>query len=410
MNDSPAVPDADRIPFGVFSPEIIESVPPKFFPTMVWGYFETEDSDGETGWIERTSDGASYSTILAQISGFLVETEAANTWVDSDDGSDEVADETAAPMDRTLSDLSGDVLVEEASAALSRLMVYPLPDGHEPTGRYVALICDDDPFESGNVELLNEDVSSELIEGLLRVAQTRFAETLSSSPFDDDVDGADAADGSEATAESETSTDSERTAPATEVTSVLSGDQTSPPITTFGQIFDGWAFLPLPEDVDVSAVWSLVLTTDSEDVIRWYTRRTPLLDENLLVGALSRMTFERELELIDSFDQDDDEPSRLMRETIPELHSLVPDDSPTGPLDPRIASLATRSLPSAETAIVASLLLFGTDALGSSSVVCVKELTTDTVALGDSEIDGFEELGLYRSVLRDILRNGLGEF
>ncbi len=397
MNDSPVDHDSEWIPFGLFRPDIIESVPPKFFPTMVWGYFETEDEDGETGWIERTTEGASYATILSQIAGFLVETESANAWVDDD--VDEETDGTSAdaPVNSTLSDLSGDVLVEEASAALSRLKIYPLPEGHEPTGRYVAILCDDDPFESGNVELLNEDVSSELIEGLLRVAQMRFAETLSFSPFDDDVDDAGAPAGDART----TAAAAEPTGPATEAP--------PPPVTTFGDLFAGWAFLPLPADVDVSAVWSLILTNDADDVIRWYTRRTPLLDENLLTGVLARTAFELELGLIDSFDEDD-EASRLTRETLPELSTLVPADSPTGPLDPRVGALATRALPEGETLIVANLFLFGTDQLGTSSVVSVRELTTDTVVLGDAELDGFEELGLIRSALRDILHNGIGEF
>ena len=398
MNDSPVDHDSEWIPFGLFRPDIIESVPPKFFPTMVWGYFETEDEDGETGWIERTTEGASYATILSQIAGFLVETESANAWVDDHVDAEDDGEEGGAPVNSTLSDLSGDVLVEEASAALSRLKIYPLPDGHEPTGRYVAIICDDDPFESGNVELLNEDVSSELIEGLLRVAQMRFAETLSFSPFDDDVDDAGTLTGGDRGPAAAP----EPTGPATEAL--------SPPITTFGDLFAGWAFLPLPADVDVSAVWSLILTSDADDVIRWYTRRTPLLDENLLTGALARAAFELELELIDSFDEDDDEPSRLTRETLPDLSSLVPDDSPTGPLDPRVGALATRALPEGETPIVADLLLFGTDQLGTSSVVSIRELTTDTVALGDAELDGFEELGLIRSALRDILHNGIGDF
>ncbi|QZE26250.1 hypothetical protein K4X33_03040 [Brevibacterium casei] len=234
MNDSPVDHDSEWIPFGLFRPDIIESVPPKFFPTMVWGYFETEDEDGETGWIERTTEGASYATILSQIAGFLVETESANAWVDDD--VDEETDGTSAdaPVNSTLSDLSGDVLVEEASAALSRLKIYPLPEGHEPTGRYVAILCDDDPFESGNVELLNEDVSSELIEGLLRVAQMRFAETLSFSPFDDEADDAGASAGDART----TAAAAESTGPAAEVP--------PPPVTTFGDLFAGWAFLPCP--------------------------------------------------------------------------------------------------------------------------------------------------------------------
>ncbi|MCM1013864.1 MULTISPECIES: hypothetical protein [unclassified Brevibacterium] len=382
MNDSPV--ESERIPFGLLCPEIIESVPPRFFPTAVWGYFETENADGETGWIERTSDGASYATILSQISGFLVETEAANAWVDDevpvDDDDADDPDVPIAPVS------SGDVLVAEASAALSNLMVYPFPDGHEATGRYVALICDDDPFESGNVELLTEDVSSDLVEGLLRVARARFAETFSFSPFDDD---------------DEESEDNEGSADSP-VTSL-------PDVTTFGELFAGWVFLPLPEDADVSAVWSLLLATDSDGGIQRYTRRTPLLDENVLAGALARMTFEVEARLLDSFD-DDDDPTRLMRETLPELSSLVPDDSPTRPLDPRVATLATRALPAGETPIAASLLLFGTDRLGSSTVLCDWVTTPDAVAIGDEEFDGFEELGLLRSALRDLLQNGLGEF
>ncbi|GAA1638651.1 MULTISPECIES: hypothetical protein [Brevibacterium] len=391
MNDSPA--ESGRIPFGLFCPEIIETVPPRFFPTTVWGYFETENADGETGWIERTSDGASYATILSQISGFLVETEAANAWVDDEVPIDDDSAEDGEAQDRTLSQLSGDVLVEEASAALSQLTVFPLPPGHEATGRYVALICDDDPFESGNVELLTEDVSSELVEGLLRVAQARFAETLSFSPFDDDDEESDEDEGSAGPS----------------VTTPDAPDDSLPGVTTFGELFAGWVFLPLPDDVDVSAVWSLILTTGSDGGIQRYTRRTPLLDENVLAGALARMVFEVEAGLLDSFD-DDDDPARLTRETLPELSSLVPDDSPTRPLDPRIATLATRALPAGETPIVASLLLFGTDRLGSSTVLCDWVTTPDAVAIGDVEYDGFEELGLARSALRDLLQNGLGEF
>ncbi|MBR7551928.1 hypothetical protein KC220_25635, partial [Mycobacterium tuberculosis] len=84
-------------------------------------------------------------------------------------------------------------------------------------------------------------------------------ETLSFSPFDDDVDDAGAPAGDART----TAAAAEPTGPATEAP--------PPPVTTFGDLFAGWAFLPLPADVDVSAVWSLILTSDADDVIRWYT-------------------------------------------------------------------------------------------------------------------------------------------
>ncbi|MDR2256387.1 MAG: hypothetical protein LBE25_10370 [Arthrobacter sp.] len=336
-------------------------------PVHAWGLFEAIDADGSLTWAERMTEGAEVESVFAQLSGYLGDLARHDVWLEDD--------EDFAPLPE------GDLPEEEEQLELDErfeaLRFIDLDPGLRLTGRYLfLLLMDRDPGTDSNAVLFDRGLNGYEVEGLLRVAQLRFTETLSWSDPE----------------------------PETIVPS-------APPARgTFGEIFAGWSFPALERGVRLTSAWAVTQIEFPDGTVDWVERRTQPLEDDRLAGLLAWRVAHLEEYSVASWDDPDERPGFPSPFRLDEVEESFegeePDYDPTrrdGPLSQRIGRLECLSLEPGMIPVRTFLVALGTDADGDPHSYLAYAARPSWNESLDFFSD-FEELGLLRSCLRDLLR------
>lgn len=381
-----------------------ETFPPfeaESLPRHAWGLFEAIDADGDLTWAERMTDSADVESLFAQLSGYLGDLVRHDTWLEDDETS--VPDDVASAV----TDLPGEpgepeeepaeAAEVELDARFDAMRFVDLDPGLRLTGRYVFMVLlEREEGHDSSAVLFDRGLNAYEVEGLLRVAQLRFTETLSWSDPE----------------------------PSIIVPAEL------PDSGTLGQLFPGWAFPRMAPGVELSSCWTALLVETPEGESDWMERHTEPLEHDRLAGVLAWRLRHLEEYSVASWDEPDDRPGfpvtmRFMGSAAEEMEldaDAFPDDAeedplgiggtgpaaydPTrrdGPLDPRIAGLECFALADGESAVRAFMVGLGTDTDGDPYTYLAYAARPSWNPSLDFFTD-FEELGLLRSCLRDLLR------
>lgn len=389
-----------------------ETFPPfeaESLPRHAWGLFEAIDADGDLTWAERMTDAADVESLFAQLSGYLGDLVRHDTWLEDD--------ETSMPDDAALADAGtpGQALAEEDQAEVEldsrfdAMRFVDLDPGLRLTGRYVfmVLLAREEGQDSSAV-LFDRGLNAYEVEGLLRVAQLRFTETLSWSDPEPSI--------------------------------IVPADP--PERGTLGGLFPGWSFPRLADGVELSSCWTALLVESPEGESDWMERHSEPLEHDRLAGVLAWRLRHLEEYSVASWDDPDDRPGfpttmrfmgsaagnvdadsepfsgefpegfpeDLSEETVEELLAIAAAGpgayDPTrrdGALDARVASMECFALADGESAVRAFMVGLGTDADGDPYTYLAYAARPSWNPSLDFFSD-FEELGLLRSCLRDLLR------
>lgn len=384
-----------------------ETFPPfeaESLPRHAWGLFEAIDADGDLTWAERMTDSADVESLFAQLSGYLGDLVRHDTWLEDDETSvpDAVASgitaasgEEAEPEAPTNA-READAAEVELDARFDAMRFVDLDPGLRLTGRYVFMVLlEREEGHDSSAVLFDRGLNAYEVEGLLRVAQLRFTETLSWSDPEPSI--------------------------------IVPADP--PGRGTLGELFSGWSFPRLAPGVELSGCWTALLVETPDGESDWMERHTEPLEHDRLAGVLSWRLRHLEEYSVASWDDPDDRPGfpitmRFLGAAEEEalgLDELADEDAeellqaagmgpspydPTrrdGPLDSRIADLQCFALADGESAVRAFMVGLGTDADGDPYTYLAYAARPSWNTSLDFFTD-FEELGLLRSCLRDLLR------
>lgn len=346
-----------------FGGEPIPGVDPDLHPHTAWGMFEVIEEDGSLNWLERTTPGYDAEALLAQLSGYLGDIERTDRWTPA----------FPEPLDVMENDEAEESGLDERFESLT---FYGLRPDDRLTGRYVFMVIGQraDGDHESEVDLRSPGLAGPELEGILRLAQMRFIESLSWG----DVGAL----------------------PAEQVDDDFPVDN-----STLGDMLEGWGVPRLPADVTFGFAWAALELEDEDGLTTWVERLAGDFDSARLASALLLSIDRLQSLLMSEWDAPDDRPRGTSLPDDEDDEDAGSEASPInhdGPLPVALAQLGCRAVPAGWRIRRGMIYAPGLDREGHSRLYRAYSAAPES-GVPAPYVNDYEELGLLRSALRSLL-------